>query len=168
MPLPLHDTERVSIVDQGNIALDVARMLLTSRRRHGISNNSSKSWSLDFFHSPMALALVPSGRRNELTLTPAHTALDVSAHIVPTGATSVLHTDLTISSTSLPEPRMRPTVATIGILRLTTWARRPSSPVEKNLVLPPSLDTAPFPALYQVARTIVRHILQLTFILRYS
>ena len=66
------------------------------QQQRGTSNKSSKSWSLDFFRSPTALAPTPSGNRNKLALTLSHTALDASARAVPTGATSVLHTDLVI------------------------------------------------------------------------
>ncbi|KAH9032426.1 hypothetical protein EDB85DRAFT_2145547 [Lactarius pseudohatsudake] len=182
-PPPLHETEHVSIIGQGNVALDVARMLLTPPavlakydvpspvldvlRRSAVRHVSiigrrgplqaafttkelreltsldgtsmlplapellnsptpdakltrqqsrllqllqrqqqrgtpepgpsrTKSWSLDFFRSPTALATAPSSQRLALTL--AHTALDASARAVPTGVTSVQHTDLVVTA----------------------------------------------------------------------
>ena len=183
-PPPLHETEHVSIIGQGNVALDVARMLLTppatlekydvpesvlevlrssavrhvsiigrrgplqaaftnkelreltsldgasmlplapellvpapdvkltrqqsrlmqllqqqqqqQQQQRGTSNTHTKSWSLDFFRSPTSLAPAPSGHKHKLALTLSHTALDASSRAVPTGATSVLHTDLVI------------------------------------------------------------------------
>ena len=185
-PPPLHETEHVSIIGQGNVALDVARMLLTplavlekcdipepvldvlrsSAVRHvsiigrrgpfqaafttkelrelttldgvsmvplapellvptpdakltrqqtrlmqllqkkqqqqqqqqqlGTFDPHNKSWSLDFFRSPTALAPAPDWHRDRLALTLAHTALNASARAVPTGETSVLHTDLVV------------------------------------------------------------------------
>ncbi|KAH9069787.1 FAD/NAD-P-binding domain-containing protein [Lactarius deliciosus] len=182
-PPPLHETEHVSIIGQGNVALDVARMLLTPPaalakydvpspvldvlRRSAVRHVSiigrrgplqaafttkelreltsldgtsmlplapellspptpdakltrqqsrllqllqrqqqrgtpepgpshTKSWSLDFFRSPTALATAPGSQQLALTL--AHTALDASARAVPTGVTSVQHTDLVVTA----------------------------------------------------------------------
>ncbi|KAH9032425.1 FAD/NAD-P-binding domain-containing protein [Lactarius pseudohatsudake] len=164
-PPPLHETEHVSIIGQGNVALDVARMLLTPpavlantmspplcstssaafttkelRELTSLDGTSmlplapellspptpdakltrqqsrllqllqrqqqrgtpepgpsrTKSWSLDFFRSPTALATAPGSQRLALTL--AHTALDASARAVPTGVTSVQHTDLVVTA----------------------------------------------------------------------
>jgi adrenodoxin-NADP+ reductase len=189
-PPPLHKTEHVSIIGQGNVALDVARMLLTppgilekydvpasvldvlcrSAVRHvsiigrrgplqaafttkelrelttlpgarmvplllpddittpsgtkltrqqsrtlqlllqqqqkqqgssptatpahtpNYSTTSMKSWSLDFFRSPTGLTA--DGRHLVL----AHTALDEHARAVPTGASSLLRTDLVVTA----------------------------------------------------------------------
>ena len=62
----------------------------------GTFDPHSKSWSLDFFRSPTALAAAPDWHRHRLALTLAHTTLDASARAVPTGATSILHTDLVV------------------------------------------------------------------------
>jgi adrenodoxin-NADP+ reductase len=67
--------------------------LLQKEQQRGTSSDGKKSWSLDFFRSPTALAPAPNKR---LALTLAHTALDASARAVPTGTTSVLHTDLVV------------------------------------------------------------------------
>ena len=180
-PPPLHKTEHVSIIGQGNVALDVARMLLTppsilekydiptsvldvlyrSAVRHvsiigrrgplqaafttkelrelttlpgasmiplppdiitpapgtkltrqqnrtlqllqqgsptatptDTSNyaTSTKSWSLDFFRSPTGL----TADGPHLTL--AHTALDEHLRAVPTGASSLIRTDLVVTA----------------------------------------------------------------------
>ncbi|KAI9449457.1 FAD/NAD-P-binding domain-containing protein [Lactarius psammicola] len=186
-PPPLHETEHVSIVGQGNVALDVARMLLTppaalakcdvpapvlgvlrrsavrhvsiigrrgplqaafttkelrelttldgtsmlplapeilapptpdakltrqqtrllqllQQQQRGASRapdpgpSHTKSWSLDFFRSPTALVTAPDRHRHRLSLTLAHTTLDASARAVPTGVTSVQHTDLVVAA----------------------------------------------------------------------
>ncbi len=187
-PPPLHETEHVSIIGQGNVALDVARMLLTppealakydvpapvldvlhrsavrhvsiigrrgplqaaftnkelreltvldgtsmlplaqellgaptpdvrltrqqsrllqllqkqqqhdSSRTPNAGPSRTKTWSLDFFRSPTALATAPDRHRHRLALTLAHTALDASARAVPTGVTSVQHTDLVVAA----------------------------------------------------------------------
>ncbi|KAF8494731.1 FAD/NAD-P-binding domain-containing protein [Russula emetica] len=181
---PLHKTEHVSIIGQGNVALDVARMLLTppdilekydvptsvldvlyrSAVRHvsiigrrgplqaafttkelrelttlpgasmiplphdiitpasgtkltrqqsrtlqllqqggsstatpthtsnSINNTSKKSWSLDFFRSPTGF----TADGQHLTL--AHTALNEHSCAVPTGASSLLRTDLVVTA----------------------------------------------------------------------
>ena len=189
LPPPLHETEHVSIIGQGNVALDVARMLLTppaalakydipvpvldvlhrsavrhvsiigrrgplqaaftnkelrelttlngtsmlpiapellsaptpdtkltrqqsrlllllqqqQQQQRGPSSPDSgpshtKTWSLDFFRSPTLVSDAPASNhsRPRLALTLAHTALDASARAVPTGATSVQHTDLVV------------------------------------------------------------------------
>jgi adrenodoxin-NADP+ reductase len=72
--------------------------LLQQQQQRGPSNIPGKSWSLDFFRSPTALTPAPSGHQHKLSLTLAHTALDASARAVPTGATSVLHTDLVVAA----------------------------------------------------------------------
>lgn len=186
-PPPLHETEHVSIIGQGNVALDVARMLLTPPaalakydvpapvldvlRRSAVRHVSiigrrgplqaafttkelreltaldgtsmlplapelldapapdakltrqqsrllqllqkqqqrgtdplpsrTKSWSLDFFRSPTALATATATNapdRHRLALTLAHTTLDASARAVPTGVSSVQHTDLVVTA----------------------------------------------------------------------
>ena len=52
----------------------------------------TKTWSLDFFRSPTGFA--PDSQH----LTLAHTALDERARAVPTGATSLLRTDLVVTA----------------------------------------------------------------------
>ena len=62
-----------------------------------------KTWSLDFFRSPTGLTtptpgLVSSSERASVTLHLAHTTLDPSQRVVPTGETSDLLTDLVVTS----------------------------------------------------------------------
>ncbi|KAI0256248.1 FAD/NAD-P-binding domain-containing protein [Lactifluus subvellereus] len=54
----------------------------------------TKSWSLDFFRSPMGV--VEDGQR--MTLSLAHTALDEHSRAVPIGAMSSLYTDLVVTA----------------------------------------------------------------------
>ena len=57
-----------------------------------------KSWSLEFFRSPTGIVPTPNSPSSNLELSLAHTALDPSNKAVPTGATSILPTDLVITS----------------------------------------------------------------------
>jgi adrenodoxin-NADP+ reductase len=72
--------------------------LQQQQQKCDIPTPHTKSWSLDFFRSPTALTPAPSRHQNKLALTLAHTALDASVRAVPTGATSVLHTDLVVAA----------------------------------------------------------------------
>ena len=56
-----------------------------------------KSWSLEFFRSPTGVVPTHSALSN-LELSLAHTTLDPNNKAVPTGATSILPTDLVITS----------------------------------------------------------------------
>ena len=67
-------------------------------------NSHTKSWSFDFFRSPTAVAPAPSGHQNEPALMLSHTALDVSALAVRTGATSVLPTSSFTRSDTMRTP----------------------------------------------------------------
>ena len=57
-----------------------------------------KSWSLEFFRSPTGIVPTPNSPSSNLELSLAHTVLDPSNKAVPTGATSILPTDLVITS----------------------------------------------------------------------
>ena len=57
-----------------------------------------KSWSLEFFRSPTAMVPTPDPAPSKLELSLAHTTLDSNKKAVPTEATSILHTDLIITS----------------------------------------------------------------------
>jgi adrenodoxin-NADP+ reductase len=65
----------------------------TPTTRHTSNSiTSTKSWSLDFFRSPTGF----TADGQHLTL--AHTALDGHSRAVPTGASSLLHTDLVVTA----------------------------------------------------------------------
>ncbi|KAF9782487.1 hypothetical protein BJ322DRAFT_1111347 [Thelephora terrestris] len=57
-----------------------------------------KSWSLEFFRSPTGVVPTPHSVSSNLELSLAHTTLDAKNKAVPTGATSILPTDLIITS----------------------------------------------------------------------
>jgi adrenodoxin-NADP+ reductase len=57
-----------------------------------------KSWSLEFFRSPTGVVPTPNSASSNLELSLAHTTLDLNNKAVPTGATSILPTDLIITS----------------------------------------------------------------------
>lgn len=57
-----------------------------------------KSWSLEFFRSPTGVVSTPNSVSSNLELSLAHTTLDPNNKAVPTGVTSVLPTDLVITS----------------------------------------------------------------------
>ena len=57
-----------------------------------------KSWSLEFFRSPTGVIPTPHSALSNLELSLAHTTLDPSNKAVPTGTTSILPTDLVITS----------------------------------------------------------------------
>ena len=57
-----------------------------------------KSWSLEFFRSPTGVATTSNPVSSNLELSLAHTTLDPNKKAVPTGATSILPTDLIITS----------------------------------------------------------------------
>lgn len=57
-----------------------------------------RSWSLEFFRSPTGVVPTPSSASSTLELSLAHTTLDPNNKAVPTGATSILPTDLVITS----------------------------------------------------------------------
>lgn len=57
-----------------------------------------KSWSLEFFRSPTGVVPTPHSASSNLELSLAHTTLDPNNKAVPTGATSILPTDLVITS----------------------------------------------------------------------
>jgi adrenodoxin-NADP+ reductase len=57
-----------------------------------------KSWSLEFFRSPTGVVPTPQSASSSLELSLAHTTLDPDNRAVPTGATSILPTDLIITS----------------------------------------------------------------------
>lgn len=59
------------------------------------STTSTKSWSLDFFRSPTGFTADGQGQQH---LTLAHTALDENSRAVPTGASSLLRTDLVVTA----------------------------------------------------------------------
>ncbi|RDX50701.1 FAD/NAD-P-binding domain-containing protein [Lentinus brumalis] len=58
---------------------------------------TKKTWSLDFFRSPTGLT-TPTSPTDKARLTLAHTMLDPSSRVVPTGESSTLETDLVITS----------------------------------------------------------------------
>ena len=57
-----------------------------------------RSWSLEFFRSPTGIVPTPNPASSNLELSLAHTTLDPNNKAVPTGATSILPTDLVITS----------------------------------------------------------------------
>ena len=57
-----------------------------------------RSWSLEFFRSPTGVVPTPNSASSNLELSLAHTTLDPNNKAVPTGATSILPTDLIITS----------------------------------------------------------------------
>lgn len=57
-----------------------------------------KSWSLEFFRSPTGVVPNLRSASSSLELSLAHTALDSNNKAVPTGATSILSTDLVVTS----------------------------------------------------------------------
>jgi len=57
-----------------------------------------RSWSLEFFRSPTGVVPTPNSALSNLELSLAHTTLDPNNKAVPTGATSILPTDLIITS----------------------------------------------------------------------
>ena len=57
-----------------------------------------KSWSLEFFRSPTGVVQTPNPVLSNLELSLAHTTLDPNNKAVPTGVTSILPTDLVITS----------------------------------------------------------------------
>jgi adrenodoxin-NADP+ reductase len=57
-----------------------------------------KSWSLEFFRSPTGVAPTPNPASSNLELCLSHTTLDPNNKAVPTGVTSILPTDLIITS----------------------------------------------------------------------
>ena len=57
-----------------------------------------KSWSLEFFRSPTGAIQTPNTVSSNLELSLAHTTLDPNNKAVPTGVTSILPTDLVITS----------------------------------------------------------------------
>jgi adrenodoxin-NADP+ reductase len=95
-PELLAPTPDVKLTRQQSRLMQLLQQQQQQQQQRGISNPHTKSWSLDFFRSPTALTPAPSGHQNKLALTLAHTALDASARAVPTGSTSVLHTDLVV------------------------------------------------------------------------
>lgn len=62
------------------------------------TGESSKTWSLEFFRSPTGVVSTPHSVSSKLELGLAHTILDANNKAVPTGATSILPTDLIITS----------------------------------------------------------------------
>ena len=57
-----------------------------------------KSWSLEFFRSPTGVVPTPHSASSGLELSLTHTTLDPNNKAVPTGATSILPTDLIVTS----------------------------------------------------------------------
>ena len=57
-----------------------------------------RTWSLEFFRSPTGVVPTPNSAPSNLELSLAHTTLDPNNKAVPTGATSILPTDLIITS----------------------------------------------------------------------
>ena len=58
-----------------------------------------KSWSLEFFRSPVGFALPPSTPSSpRLSLSLAHTTVDKKSRAIPTGETSTLSTDFVVTS----------------------------------------------------------------------
>ena len=57
-----------------------------------------KSWSLEFFRSPTGVVPTPNSASSSLELSLAHTILGPNNRAMPTGATSILPTDLIITS----------------------------------------------------------------------
>jgi len=74
------------------------QLLQKHQQRPRGASGAPKSWSLDFFRSPVALRLAPASGPHRLALTLAHTALDASSRAIPTGTTSVQHTDLVVAA----------------------------------------------------------------------
>ncbi|KAF5313910.1 hypothetical protein D9619_013067 [Psilocybe cf. subviscida] len=75
-----------------------------SKNAHGTTR---KTWSLDFFRSPIGL-VQPTTSRPSAQLSLAHTAVDpITQRAVPTGETSTLSTDLVVTSLGF---RAEPTV----------------------------------------------------------
>ena len=62
------------------------------------SDGDFKHWSLEFFRSPVGVAPAPRPASSNLELSLAHTTLDPNNKAVPTGATSIIPTDLIITS----------------------------------------------------------------------
>lgn len=61
-------------------------------------DEDSRSWSLEFFRSPTGAVPIPNPVSSNLELSLAHTTLDPNNRAVPTGVTSILPTDLIITS----------------------------------------------------------------------
>ena len=98
------------------------QLLQKQQQQQRDTTSDGKSWSLDFFRSPTALAPAPDKRRLALTL--AHTALDASARAVPTGTTSVLHTDLVVPALGYhADPNMAYVDPALGHLRTARGGR---------------------------------------------
>lgn len=57
-----------------------------------------RTWSLEFFRSPTGVVPTPNSASSRLELSLAHTTLDSNNKAVPTGAMSILPTDLVITS----------------------------------------------------------------------
>lgn len=93
---PLDDT----VLEAPNTDITRQQSRIVSLLKKGSRNKPAeglKSWSLDFFRSPIGLSPSSStGSRFDLSL--AHTVLDGDNRAVPTGQTSTLPTDLVITS----------------------------------------------------------------------
>ena len=100
--IPLHSSLTTPLSDSRVLTRQQMRMLQLLRTGSDHSSRpNSKSWSLEFFRSPIGLDLPTSPRSPRPSLSLAHTAVDPKSYYpkaIPTGEISTLPTDFVITS----------------------------------------------------------------------
>ncbi|KAH9022631.1 hypothetical protein EDB85DRAFT_2151658 [Lactarius pseudohatsudake] len=130
-PPPLHETEHVSIISRGNVALGVARMLLTplaTLAKYDVPRPCSTS-SPHFYHQP-AWALKPAFAKERRELTPldsstkvTRSSIDDSGRAAPSSG-RIITWFATVSKLVRALPQIHKTLPAMITAAATTRRRR--------------------------------------------